>query len=32
VVTEGSTFPPYSMIAGVPATRRGDVRWTPDRP
>jgi len=30
VVTEGSVFEPYSMIAGVPATRRGTVRWRPD--
>lgn len=30
VVTENSTFPPYSMIAGVPAVRKGDVRWRPD--
>lgn len=27
VVTEFSEFPPYSMIAGVPARRRGDIRW-----
>ena len=27
VVTEFSAFPDYSLIAGVPATRRGDVRW-----
>ena len=29
VVTEGSTFEPYSLIAGVPAVRKGDVRWQP---
>ena len=27
VVKEFSQFPDYSLIAGVPATRRGDVRW-----
>jgi len=27
VVVEGSRFPPYSLIAGVPAVRKGDVRW-----
>lgn len=27
VVSENSDFPPYSVIAGVPAKRRGDVRW-----
>jgi hypothetical protein len=30
VVTEGSTFEPYSLIAGVPAVRKGDVRWRPE--
>ena len=30
VVKEGSVFPPYSLIAGVPATRRGDIRWRDD--
>jgi acetyltransferase-like isoleucine patch superfamily enzyme len=29
VVPEFSSFPPYSMIAGVPARRKGDVRWRP---
>jgi acetyltransferase-like isoleucine patch superfamily enzyme len=28
VVTENSEFPPYSMIAGVPAVRKGDVKWS----
>jgi acetyltransferase-like isoleucine patch superfamily enzyme len=32
VVTEFSEFPPYSLIAGVPARRIGDVRWTPEHP
>lgn len=32
VVTEFSEFPPYSMIAGVPARRKGDVRWRPETP
>ena len=32
VVPEYSEFPPYSRIAGVPAKRRGDVRWTPEKP
>lgn len=27
VVKEFSVFPDYSLIAGVPAVRRGDVRW-----
>lgn len=27
VVSEGSEFAPYSLIAGVPAVRKGDVRW-----
>lgn len=27
VVKEYSHFPPYSLIAGVPAMRKGDVRW-----
>ena len=27
VVKEGSSFPPYSLIVGVPAVRKGDVRW-----
>jgi carbonic anhydrase/acetyltransferase-like protein (isoleucine patch superfamily) len=27
VVSEHSVFPPYSLIAGVPAKRKGDVRW-----
>ena len=27
VVKQFSEFPDYSLIAGVPATRRGDVRW-----
>lgn len=27
VVKEFSEFPDYSLIAGVPAVRRGDVRW-----
>ena len=29
VVTENSDFPPYSLIAGVPAVRKGDVKWKP---
>ena len=27
VVLEGSRFPPFSLIAGVPAVRKGDIRW-----
>ena len=27
VVREFSEFPPFSLIAGVPAVRKGDVRW-----
>ena len=30
VVKENSQFPPYSLIAGVPAVRKGDIRWTKD--
>ena len=26
VIKEGSFFPPYSLIAGVPAVRKGDVK------
>jgi acetyltransferase-like isoleucine patch superfamily enzyme len=32
VVIQDAHFPPYSLIAGVPAKRIGDVRWTPENP
>lgn len=31
VVKEHSHFPAYSLIAGVPAERKGTVKWSPDQ-
>ena len=30
LVKENSQFPPFSLIAGIPAVRKGDIRWKDD--